>query len=357
MTLYNALFYFFIYAFLGWCLEVAFNKVKRGVWVNRGFLNGPLCPIYGVGVVGITWLVDKSCKIIDLKPASLADLLKGINLDQIWGLFLLFLMITVSTTLLELVTGVLLEKLFMTKWWDYSDNKLNYKGYICLRFSLAWGATGTFVMLVVHSAVVSSVALLGRFQTQLILSAMLTLFVLDLAATIKALINFRKLLFELEKVSEEYNHAKDKLLSELESIIDDLESPAVRIKEELEKINRGMNASKDKLKEEFGKFGGDLNHLRDRLKGQLTALRGSDILPNGAMREFLGKRVDLERRLKKPIQTNIHEIYGRFNKLTNKLSKNRFFRSFPDMKSDKFGSQINAIRSKYNEAKDKMRKK
>ena len=75
-----------------------------------------------------------------------------------------------------------------------------------------------------------------------------------------------------------------------------------------------MHASKNKLKEEIGKLSGDLGSVRSRLKVQLDALRASGFLPNGAMRVFLSKRIDLERRLKKPIKSNIHEIYDRFNK-------------------------------------------
>ena len=339
MTALDASIYFFIYAFLGWCLEVGFNRLKRKTWVNRGFLNGPLCPIYGVGVLLIIWIVEVSSNLLGINMISGLQM-AGLALHAlILNAFTLFLLITLITTLLELVTGAVLEMLFMTKWWDYSDNLFNFKGYICLRFSLAWGCAGCLVLFVLHPLIVWCVSLLNAFQSQLILSALLSLFTIDMLATIKALIDFRKLLLELERVSEEYNNAKVKLLAELEHILNELENPAHKIKAEIGRINKGVNASKEKI------------------KAQLGALKDSELLPNGVMKEFLKKRVDFERFLKKPLQTNINEIYGRFNKLTSKLSRNRFIRSFPDMQSDKFGNQLNAIRSKYNEARGKLRKK
>jgi len=356
LTTYYVLFYFFIYAFLGWCLEVIFNRVKRGTWVNRGFLNGPLCPIYGVGLVLIVFLVDVGNVLLKLERVTLSNFLEPPSTNAL-NLLGTFIMITLLTTGLELITGVILERLFLTKWWDYTSNKMNFKGYICLRFSVVWGIVGTLALTVLHPFVEWSVSLLNAFHVQLILSACLTLFVIDLIATIKALIDFRKLLLELAKVSEEYKQAKAKLLRELEEIIEDMEHPKVKIIEEISRINKGVNASKEKIKEEIGKFGEDLGHLRSKLRIHLSELTRSDVLPNGAMKDFLLKRVDLEQRLKTPLKTNIHEIYARFNKLTSKLSRNRFFRSFPDMQSDKFGNQLNAIRSKYEEARKKIRKK
>ena len=116
-TLEETLWLFLIYAFLGWCTEVAFAAVTRGKFVNRGMANGPICPIYGFGVLAVLFC---------LQP------FRG-------NFFLLFLGSVVVTSLLELVTGWALEKFFHDKWWDYSNEPFNIKGYICLRFSILWG--------------------------------------------------------------------------------------------------------------------------------------------------------------------------------------------------------------------------
>ena len=109
-TPYQLLWYFFIYAFLGWCLEVVFCTVNSGQWVNRGFLNGPVCPIYGVGMCIV---------LLALEPL--------VN-----NTLLLFLGSMVLTSALELATGFVLKKAFRTSWWDYSD----HARLACLCFSL-----------------------------------------------------------------------------------------------------------------------------------------------------------------------------------------------------------------------------
>jgi uncharacterized membrane protein len=97
MTLYNAAWIFLVYAFLGWCTEVVFQAAIRGKFINRGFLNGPVCPIYGFGVLAVI-----GC----LTP--LKD-----------NLAVLFFGSVVLTTVLEFITGFVLEKFFCDKWWDY----------------------------------------------------------------------------------------------------------------------------------------------------------------------------------------------------------------------------------------------
>ena len=124
MTVYTVLWYFFLYAFLGWCAEVSYAALRTGRFVNRGFLNGPVCPIYGVGVVIVVGL---------LTPVKENTLL-------------LFVCSVLLTSALEWVTGFVLERMFHQKWWDYSDLPLNLNGYICPLFSVLWGIACLLVM-------------------------------------------------------------------------------------------------------------------------------------------------------------------------------------------------------------------
>ena len=117
MQVYYLLLYFFTYGFLGWCTEVAYATTKQGKFVNRGFLNGPICPIYGVGV---------SVVIYFLTPLS-------------GNLIFLYVTSTILVTVLEGLTGYFMDKIFHHKWWDYSNQPLNIGGYVCLIFSLVWG--------------------------------------------------------------------------------------------------------------------------------------------------------------------------------------------------------------------------
>ncbi len=109
--------FFMFYAFIGWCLEVIYHAVTTGHFINRGFFNGPICPIYGIGSVIV---------IVALTPIQ-----KNIVVLYIGSVLL--------TSLLELVTGFILDKIYHQRWWDYTEDPFNFKGYICLHFSLLWG--------------------------------------------------------------------------------------------------------------------------------------------------------------------------------------------------------------------------
>ena len=128
MRIYSLLLYFFIYSFLGWCTEVAYATVKERRFVNRGFLNGPWCPIYGVGVSAVVTLLD-----------GFRD-----------SLLLLYLSSLVLVTLIEGMTGFIMDKIFHHKWWDYTGLPLNIGGYVCLPFSIAWGAACVVIVKGIH---------------------------------------------------------------------------------------------------------------------------------------------------------------------------------------------------------------
>ncbi|MGN0585807.1 MAG: putative ABC transporter permease [Oscillospiraceae bacterium] len=180
MDIYTLTFLFFIYAVLGWAVEEVFALVKHGKIVNRGFLKGPLCPIYGFGMV-----------IIILCLSPIKDWLP-----------LLFIGSAVLTTLLELVTGYVLEKFFHTKWWDYSDMHFNFRGYICLTFSILWGLAGVFIMDIVQPAVMDLIVKIPRKTGYIILSAALIILAVDLVTTIISMTELGKSLAGLEALSE-----------------------------------------------------------------------------------------------------------------------------------------------------------
>lgn len=161
-SFYLFLWIFFIYSFLGWCLEVCFFALNTGKFVNRGFLNGPVCPIYGFGVVIV---------VLCLTPLMENTLL-------------LFLGSVLLTSLLELGVGFALEKLFHQRWWDYTNEPFNLGGYICLRFSLVWGVGALLVVKLVHPAIAALVALVPRTAGAVLAVPVLALFICDLVITV-----------------------------------------------------------------------------------------------------------------------------------------------------------------------------
>ena len=129
MTFYQLAWLFVIYSFLGWCVEVIYHAVTWGEVTIRGFLNGPVCPVYGFGVVSVFALIN----LIQPEGTQMSDLLV-----YVFGVIL--------ATLIELVAGWLLDICFHARWWDYSKQPFNFRGYICLEFSLIWGFAILFVV-------------------------------------------------------------------------------------------------------------------------------------------------------------------------------------------------------------------
>ena len=157
---------FFIYSFLGWCVEVAFVAVTAGKGTNRGFLNGPVCPIYGCGMIGV---------LLALLPVE----------KNIW---LLFLGGMVICSAVELFGGWILDKIFHMRWWDYSDEKFNIGGYVCLAFSFMWGMAVVFAVKFVHHPIMAVVKKIP-FQIQVIIVVVCgVVFVVDMIVTLKNLI-------------------------------------------------------------------------------------------------------------------------------------------------------------------------
>ena len=142
MTIYAAVCFFMIYSFLGWVLEVVYHAVGHGIIVNRGFLNGPVCPIYGIGVI----------LIFTLAELVYEDGVEATNTLVLFAGGLFF------ATVVELIGGYALDKLFHARWWDYSSEPFNLNGYICLKFSILWGLAIVFVVRVMHPFIAAHTA-------------------------------------------------------------------------------------------------------------------------------------------------------------------------------------------------------
>lgn len=158
-SLYAFTFYFMIFSFSGWCGEVFYHSLKEKSFVNRGFLHGPYCPIYGF--VGI----------ILLKESSVIHSSVHFHMNLI-QMFLLFFIIA---SIAEYLTATVLNKLFHRTWWDYSENLFNYKGRICLSFSLLWGVLGVILIKVVKPLLshCTDFVLAPRLKTLILLISLL----------------------------------------------------------------------------------------------------------------------------------------------------------------------------------------
>ena len=195
----KTVYWFFLYGCIGWCVEVVYAAVKEHKLVNRGFLCGPICPIYGFGMVGLVYSVQ-------LIPLPDSGSMSAVSI---------FFIGMVLTTAIELVGGWVLYKLYHIRWWDYSKMKYNLGGYICPQFSLLWGLGSVLMIKVVHP-------LLARgsnpmpFRVMLILDiVLLILFVVDVIVSTAAAIGLNKYLSEIDELRARLRVTSDKLTTVL----------------------------------------------------------------------------------------------------------------------------------------------
>jgi len=137
--------YFIAYSFIGWVMETTFASIRNMRFINRGFLIGPFTPIYGFGAVLII---------------QCSNWISGMFEDHFTSLLITVIFSTLLVTVLELITGLLLESVFDTKWWDYSSNAFNFKGYICLKYSLLWGILAFLLIQAVHPVILQVIKLI-----------------------------------------------------------------------------------------------------------------------------------------------------------------------------------------------------
>ncbi len=245
--LYHALWVFFIYAFLGWCTEVSYAATKTGKFVNRGFLNGPWCPIYGFGVVIV---------LAFLEP------LKN-------NLFVLFLGSVVLTSALEWLTGFLLEKLFAQRWWDYSNEPFNLSGYICLRFSLAWGFACLFVVKLLHPTVLLLIRLIPHLVGLILLGILGVVMAIDLAATVSAIAKLNRRLALIDEMAGRIREASNDFGEDLAERVLDAAEKGADWRDDLEELS-------DRLSQRREAFSDDLDELKDDFQARLEARRAQN---------------------------------------------------------------------------------
>lgn len=275
--MYYLILYFFVYGFLGWCTEVAFAACKERKFVNRGFLNGPICPIYGIGV-GIVVQFLTSYKE---------------------NLVLLYIASVVMVTALEWVTGFILEKIFHNKWWDYSKMPLNLNGYVCLLFSLIWGVACVLIVDFIHPLIHKVLSWIP-FPVGMTLIVVLSIVMfVDLYVTASTILKMNK---HLEKMKE--------IAADLHRISDEL---GESIYQEVVEVLERKDGWKLKVQEASGDF-------KDKIQGASGGVKDKI---QGVSDEAMEKIADLKKKYK--------EIGGKGTQISKRLLK-----AFPRIESERY---------------------
>ena len=221
--LFLLLTYFIIYSILGWVMESIFRSFCEKKIINTGFLKGPICPIYGFGaIIMITILSRFSNNIV-----------------------LLFIASVVILTFWEYIVGVLLEKMFHTKYWDYSDHKINFQGRICLTNSIYWGILGVVFLKFIHPFMQELVGKINIDILYFVIAISSLVFVVDVITSVVKVLNIQK---ALEKVEELNNEIKEKL-NEIKMAAKEAEKNAEKlvVTENIQKLVDDLNKKRNKI--------------------------------------------------------------------------------------------------------------
>lgn len=181
VELYYLFYIFIIYSFFGWIYESCLVSVQRKVFVNRGFLSGPVVPIYGCGALVVYFV--------------LWDYRSDLILVYIGGFLL--------ATILEYITSLIMELVFHTRWWDYSKYPLNFKGRICLFVSLFWGVLAILMVHIFQPGINHLIGIFPRETGEIIGYVIIPMFLIDLVMTVISSVKFNQLLSKLKSLRED----------------------------------------------------------------------------------------------------------------------------------------------------------
>lgn len=201
---------FFVYGFVGWIVEVIYYGITEGKFINRGFLNGPLCPVYGIGFYCVIWFF----------------------LPFMNSFPMLFFGSAIVCTIVELLAGVILYGLFHLRWWDYSDYKYNFHGFICLRFSIYWGIACSLGMFMLHPAVYKIATHIPKSLIGIILGVFTLLLIVDIIVTVTSIIGFNEKVRILSSMSGGLRKYSDKIGSSIYGTVDTIKTkttPAITV--------------------------------------------------------------------------------------------------------------------------------
>lgn len=233
-TVFTYILYFFFYSAVGWLFESTYCSIGERKLINRGFLTGPMCPIYGTGALVMAVLLYNPFRD---KP------------------LLVFFLGMIFCDIVEYITSFLMEKLFNARWWDYKDELFNIKGRICFKHTLYWGIAATFFVKTVHPIVVEIFAKIPNTYVVPITGIVLLIFVIDVIFAVIKAVGFIKLKNKLDEIKElitlNTNEAKQQLgdayLTIKATVEDKYDTLLYTISDKADEINRIIDNGNDKF--------------------------------------------------------------------------------------------------------------
>lgn len=261
--------FFFFYSFVGWLWESGYVSVRKRQWVNRGFMYGPMLPLYGSG--------------------ALTVLISTMGVRE--NILLIFLFGMMAATLLEYVTGAVMERIFRVRYWDYSNQKFNLNGYICVSSSLCWGGFSVLLVRIVHVPVETVVLKLPLIAADGIAFGLVAVAAVDLTQSFNEAMDMKRILTQLEESKEQIRKLEEKIRSVSAEVMADYRQRYETAAEEYRKRADERKQEKLSRKEAFLER---ISLRRDERRGQLL---------------WLGEKA--EQLIKEQLPSKINEMIGK----------------------------------------------
>lgn len=311
-SLVQWLFFFYIYCFIGWCFESAYVSFCKKRLVNRGFMRGPFLPLYGSGAI-VMLIVSQPFR------------------DH---LVLTYFAGFIGATLLEYITGVWMEALFKVRYWDYSAQRFNYKGYVCLGSSIVWGFMTILMTKVIHKPIEFFVLSISPVILLIVVLLLTIYIVMDLTMSFKTALDLKNVLIYMEKGREELERMQ-KRLDVIIAVLDETkEEFTEQLKENLDSRRQAKVIRNEELASSIEE---KLLHIKASIQEKPTAYLES-------------------------VRDEVFEIKGRFNNQFEKAKQMKVHKDFnkrnlilgnPGMISKRYNEFLEELRNEIEKARKK----
>ncbi len=305
------LFFFYFYCFFGWCFESTYVSLKSRKLVNRGFCRGPFLPLYGSGAI----------------------MMLVVSMPFQDNLVLVYIAGCIGATVLEYVTGVTMEALFKVRYWDYSKNKFNFQGHICLGSSLAWGGLTILMTEFIHKPIEHLVLSIPDSILTPVTLLLTALIGADFALSFKAALDLRDVLEKMEKAKEDMLRIQKRL-----DVIIAVTS------EDLENRREGFSDSLAQKKEDFtASITTRVEDLKSNIEGKLESFRTSaQKSPNQYLESVKNEVAELRQKYTRSVadRENVSSLRDFFQR--------DMIRSNPTMSSEKFKEALEELKEHSN---------
>lgn len=335
-TIMQWFFFFYLYCFLGWCVESSYVSIKSRRLVNRGFMRGPFLPLYGSG--GIMMLV--------------------VSMPFQDNPFLVYIAGCIGATTLEYVTGVTMEALFKVRYWDYSQNKFNFQGHICLFTSLSWGFLTIFMTEVIHKPIEKMVLSMPQPLLSGVTYVLTAGIAADFALSFKAALDLRDVLVRMEKAKEEMLHIRkrlDAMIAETgEDILSYRESLAASIHTRKEEFSNHVDGWKENLEEIKAGIEEKLEHMKTLVAVSADAAE-EKAAENGTAKKLESRWSGIRRELqelKEKYSQNVEER-RRLGALRDFFQK-ALIAAHPSMYSERFKEALEELKQNLRDGTDEQ---